>query len=203
MWQCQQPWTPGFRDPSLDQIVSSGSNSLTAIPQGDGANLPGQIAPSTGPQRSAGSAKGKGRWTRIPMECLPPGIDWPATYSRFYAEMVKICTDKPTGEVLDPATAYAEINRFIIDDLRLSVSNFFYCGCNRRLMNVFIWRQPLVAKQLGKRPCRDLEQYLTGIITELRPWQKGEKRGIQFTLERSKPITHLRAIRVPTKDCSV
>ena len=137
------------------------------------------------------------------MECLPPGTDWPTTYRRFYAAMVKICLDKPTGEVPDPETAYAEINKFIKDDLHLSVSNFFYCGYNHRLINLFIWRQPLIVKQLGERPCRDLEQYLTGILNELRPWQKGQKRGIQFTLEAGKPITYLRIRRVPTKDCSV
>ena len=114
--------------------LSFWSNSLTAISQGDGANLPAQIASSTGPQRSAGSAKGKGKETgksegrrkRMPMECLPPGVDWPTTYNRFYAEMVKICIDKSTGEVPDPETAYANINRFIKDDLHLSVSNSFF-----------------------------------------------------------------------------
>ena len=60
-------------------------------------------------------------------------------------------------------------------------------------MNLFIRRQPLVAKELGYRPCRDTEQYLTRILDELRPRRSGQKRGIQYTLELGKPTTHLRA----------
>ena len=158
-----------------------------------------QIAPSTGPQRSAKCAKekergkGGGRQKRVPQKCLPVGIDWYTTNGRFCAEMDRIYLHKPTGEVPNLETAYAEINKFIQDDLYLSVSNFFYCDRDHRLMNLFIWRQPLVAKELGYRPCRDLEQYLAGVLNELRPRISGQRRGIQYTLERGKPTTHLRA----------
>ena len=104
--------------------------------QGDGiqgSSSSAQIAPSTGPQRSVKYAKekeketGKGRERRkrIPRKHLPVGVDWPTTYGRFCAEMTKIYLHKPTGEVPNPETAYAEMYKFIKDDLCLSASDFF------------------------------------------------------------------------------
>ena len=162
-----------------------------------GSSSSAQIASSTGPQRSVKYAKeketgkGGGRRKRVPQKCLPVGIDWHTTYGRFCAEMAKIYLHKPTGEAPNPETAYAEITKFIKDDLNLSVSNFFYRDRDHRLINLFIRRQPLVAKELGYRPCRDMEQYLAGILNELRPRISGQKRRIQYTLERGKPTTHL------------
>ena len=68
-------------------------------------------------------------------------------------------------------------------------------------MNLFIWCQPLVAGSLGKRKWRDLEQYLTAILNELRPRQSGQERGVRHMLERGKEITHLRTKLMPTKVC--
>jgi hypothetical protein len=157
-----------------------------------------QVIPSTGPQRPASRAKGKGkeidkgegRRKRASKKDLAPGISWPNTCGRFCAEMAKICFE-PTGEVTDPETAYAKLNKFVKDDLYLSVSNFFYCDRDHRLTNLFIWRQPLVVKPLGERPCRDLEQYLTGVLNELCPRTGGRRKGVRYMLERGKRITHL------------
>ena len=71
------------------------------------------------------TGKGKERQKRVPRKHLPVGIDWPTTYGRFCAEMGKIYLHKPTGEVPNPESAYAEICKFITDDLHLSVSDFF------------------------------------------------------------------------------
>ena len=83
--------------------------------------------------------KDEGRRRRIPKKDLAPGIDWPTTCRRFCAEMAKICFDQPTGEVINPETAYANTNKFVKEDLHLSVSDFFYCDRDHRLTNLFIW----------------------------------------------------------------
>jgi len=43
-----------------------------------------------------------------------------------------------------------------------------------------------MVKSLGERECRDLEQYLTAILNELRPRDSGQMRGVRYTLERGK-----------------
>ena len=45
-------------------------------------------------------------------------------------------------------------------------------------------------KPFGERQSRDLEQYLTGILSELRPPTDGGNKGIRYMLERGKRITH-------------
>ena len=123
---------------------------LTTISQGFGApnTIPStQAAPSTGPQRSAKRSKGKGkevdkgegRRKRAPRKPVPLGINWPDTRDRFCAEMANICFNQPTGEVINPETAYAKSYKFTKDDLYLSVSDFFYCDSDHRLMNLSIW----------------------------------------------------------------
>ena len=150
------------------------------------------------------TSKGKGKQKRTPNKSLESqGIDWPATYSKFCAEMDRICVNTPTGEVPDPKAAYAEIRKFVSDDVPHSVSDLFYCGFNHHLTNLLISRQPLVVKNPGKRLRQDIERYLAGILYELRPRQSGQQRGFQFTLERGRPITQLHTRRMSTKRCSV
>ena len=107
--------------------------------------------------------------------------------------------NRPTGEVLTPEMAYARTNKVIKEDLHLSVSDFFYCDRDHHLINLFIWCQPLVVGNLGKRQWRDLEQYLTAILNELRPRQSGQARGVRHMLERGKQITHLHTKLMSTK----
>ena len=83
--------------------------------------------------------KGEGRRKRAPRKPVPLGINWPDTRDRFCAEMANICFNQPTGEVINPETAYAKSYKFTKDDLYLSVSDFFYCDSDHRLMNLSIW----------------------------------------------------------------
>ena len=133
---------------------------------------------------------GEGKQKRLPKKDLPPDVNWPDTCTRFCAEMAKFCFDQPTGGVTNPETAYARTAEFIKEDLHHSVSGFFYCDSDHHLTNPSIWRQPLVAGPLGKRPGRDMERYLTYILEELRPRKDGEKKGAQHVLERGKRTTH-------------
>jgi len=175
-----------------------------------GSDLSTQVAPSTGLQRSARHAKGKGREIdngerrrkRASKKDLAPGINWSSTRGRFCAEMAKIYSE-PTGGVTDPETAYATMNQIVKDDLYLSVSSFFYCDRDHRLTSLFIWRQPLVVKPLGERPTRDLEQYLTGVLNELCPRTSGRKKGVQYMLERGERITHLCTEWMSINHCAI
>ena len=206
MWQHQQTYTPQDYGVGANlQTVSQSARSVTllsliTISQGTSvpnSDLPALVAPSTGPQRSVKGAKergkkiekGEGKRKRIPRAAIPPGIDWPKTTRRFRAEMAKIFN--PTGEVPNPETAYASFNKFVKEDLKLSVSNLFYCDRDHHLTNLFIWCQPLVVKNSEKRPYRDLEQYLIGVLNELCPRPSGQERGVRYLLERGKRFTHL------------
>ena len=144
--------------------------------------------------------KGEGKRKDMPKAAPPPGVDWPDTTGRFCAEMVKIF-NQPTGEAPNPETAYASANKFVKEELKLSVSNFFYCDRDHHLTNLFVWCQPLAAKTSKKRLHRDLEQYLIGILNELCPRLDGQKRGVRYTLERGKQFTHRHTELIPAKPC--
>lgn len=149
-------------------------------------------ASSPGPQQSKReevrkgkeAEKGKGRRKRAPKKTLPPGVDWVRTRDRFYWEMIEIYSPQPPGGLPTPEAAYAKISKFTTEDLHRSVSCFFfYRDRDHRLTNVLIWRQPLVVKDLGAKPGREQEQYLTGILNLLHPAGEGEKRDIQRLLD--------------------
>ena len=83
--------------------------------------------------------KGKGKRRRVTRATPPPGFDWDNTKTRFCAKMAEIHSDKPTGEVLTPETAYAKMCKFVKEDLHLSVSDIFYCDHDHHLTNLLIW----------------------------------------------------------------
>lgn len=97
--------------------------------------------------------------------------------------MIKVYKLQPSGRLPQPEVAYAEIDKFIREDLHQSVSSSFYRDCDHHLMNMPIWRQPLVVKELGTKPSRDIEQYLTNVLGILYPVRGGEKRDIQGLLD--------------------
>ena len=70
---------------------------------------------------------------------LPPGINWYDTSRRFCAELDKVYRNRHTGGVAKPEAAYAEINKFVKEDLHFSVSNVFYCDRDHHLTNSLIW----------------------------------------------------------------
>ena len=105
--------------------------------------------------------------------------------------MVQTYLLQPSGGLTTPEVAYAKNSKFIREDLHQSVSNTFYCDCDHRLTDLLIWRQPLMVKELGVRPSREQEQYLTGVLEVLYPARKGEKRDAQRLLDQGNRITHL------------
>ena len=107
--------------------------------------------------------------------------------------MIQVYSPEPPGGLPTPEAAYANINKFITEDLHRSVSRFFYRDRDHLLTKVLIWRQPLMVKDLGVKPGREEEQYLTGILNLLHPAREGEKRDVQRLLDQGiKILTHTR-----------
>jgi hypothetical protein len=66
--------------------------------------------------------------------------------------------------------ALASINKFVKEDLKRSVSGFFYCVFVHRFTNLSTWQQPLRDTEAGKgKRSRDVEKYLEGLLREIRP----------------------------------
>ena len=62
------------------------------------------------------------------------------------------------------------VNEFVKDDLKRSVSGFFYCVLVHRFTNLLTRQQPLQDTRAGDgRRSRDVEDYLKGILKAIRP----------------------------------
>jgi hypothetical protein len=69
---------------------------------------------------------------------------------------------------LVPEKALAEIDKFIKEDLKRSVSDFSYCVFVHLFINLPTWQQPLYGTIAGEGNCaRDGEAYLAGLLQAL------------------------------------
>ena len=124
--------------------------------------------------------KGKGRRSRGSAEPLPEGADssWEQTKDRFVWELLEGYYFRPAGRSINPEMAFANMIKFIKEDLHRSVSHSFYRDCDHRLMNLSIWQQPLAAHaekaKEGKKETHVYEQYLTRILRELLRSEDGD-----------------------------
>ncbi|KAF9648412.1 hypothetical protein BDM02DRAFT_3269526 [Thelephora ganbajun] len=157
-WRYQQPRTTENHGTPIPQTVPG-------VPPN--TDFPSPIAPSYGPQRSEGGAKGKAKATRRgrgkrkrdPSEPLSESVDssWEQTKDRFVWELLEVYHFRPAGRSINPETAFASLERFIKEDLH---------------------RSPLAAKaataKADKKESRVYEQYLTHILKELRRSEEGE-----------------------------
>ena len=84
----------------------------------------------------------KGRRKREPSDPLPGGANssWEQTKDRFVWKLLKKYYFRRAGASIDPEKAFAKVKKFIKEDLRRSVSNFFYRDCDHRLMNFLTWQ---------------------------------------------------------------
>jgi len=65
--------------------------------------------------------------------------------------------------------AVAEINKFIKEDLKRSVSGFFYCVLVHHFTNSSTWQQPLQDKESGEgKRTRSVEDHLKGLLRAIR-----------------------------------
>ena len=69
----------------------------------------------------------KGRQKQDPSDPLPKGTNssWEQTKDRFVWELLEEYRFRPTGGSVNPETAFANINKFIKEDLHRSVSDLF------------------------------------------------------------------------------
>ena len=97
---------------------------------------------------------------------------WLQTLHRFRAHadtLYGVQDGQPSGGLV-PEKALASLNKFVKEDLKRSVSNFFYCVFVHRFTNLTIWQQPLHEKKAGEgKRSRDVETYLEGLLQAIRP----------------------------------
>ena len=66
--------------------------------------------------------------------------------------------------------ALAKVNQFAKEDLKRSVSGFFYCVFVHHFTNLLTRQQPLQDTRAGDgRRSRDVEDYLKGLLKAIRP----------------------------------
>ena len=66
--------------------------------------------------------------------------------------------------------ALASIVKFVKEDLKRSVSSFFYCVFVHHLTNSSTWQQPLRDTKAGEgKRSRNVEKHLEGLLQAIRP----------------------------------
>ena len=134
---------------------------------------PPEPAPSeSGPRRARSQVKGGQRHNPVRVRRKKAGLrssseaDWDQTLVRFRGDLddfYSVHHGQPSGGLL-PETALAKINKFIKEDLKRSVSNF-YCVFVHHFTNLTTWQQPLRCAKAGEgERSRDTEIYLEGLL---------------------------------------
>ena len=96
---------------------------------------------------------------------------WDQTLVRFRAKFdtqYSVHDGRPSGGLV-PEMALAEVNRFVKEDLKRSVSGFFYCVPVLHFTNLSTWQQPLQNTKAGEgKRSRSGEDYLKGLLKAIR-----------------------------------
>ena len=97
---------------------------------------------------------------------------WNQTLIRFQARfntLYSVQNGQPSGGLV-PEMALAETDKFVKEDLKQSVSGFFYCVIVHRFTNLSTRQQPLRNTKAGEgKRSRDVEDYLKGLLKAIRP----------------------------------
>ena len=139
-------------------------------------HLPEPAESSVGPQRTRQAARKARRHDPAKpakKKAKPEKEDWNPTLSRFrshFDPLFSVQNGRPSGG-LEPEMALADISKIVKDDLKQSVSGFFYCVLVHHFTNLPTSRQPLQGKKSGegKRKARSAEDYLKGLLRALSP----------------------------------
>ena len=132
-------------------------------------------ASSSGPKRTRQPVREARRYNpvRTAKRKAEPDSDsegWDRTLVRFRAHLDTLCDSQngqPPGGFV-PETALARISKFVKEDLKRSVSNF-YCVFVHHFTNLSTWQQPLRNTRAGEgKRSRDVETYLEGLLQEIR-----------------------------------
>ena len=143
------------------------------------APIPAPVASSSGPQRTRQSARDGRRYDPAKRGKDTPDSDiegWNQTLVRFRAEFdgefntpYSVHNGQPSGGFV-PEEALAKISEFVKEDLKRSVSVFFYCVFVHHFTNSSTWQQPLRATKAGEgKRSRNVEKYLEGLLQAIRP----------------------------------
>ena len=131
---------------------------------------PAPVASSSGVQRTRQSTREGRRYYPIKTakKKAESKIDgWDQTLVRFQAEfdtLYSVHYGQPSGGLV-PAKALAKINEFMKEDLKRSVSSFFYCVFVHHFTNLSIWQQPLRDSKAGEgKRSRNGEDYLKFLV---------------------------------------
>ena len=120
------------------------------------------------------SAKGRRRYS--PIESAEKAAlkkeGWDQTLARFRVQLDDtlngVRNGQPSGGLV-PEMALAKIEQLVKDDLKQSVSGFFYCVLVHHFTNLSTWQQPLrETKAANGDRSRNIEGYLKGLIGAIR-----------------------------------
>jgi len=132
--------------------------------------LPAPVASSSGPTRTRQSGVREGRRYN-PLKAAKEAEKkegWDEALPRFRAQLhnnlYSVRDGQPSGGLV-PAMAFATVEKSVKEDLKRSVSGFFYCVLVHRFTNFSIWQQPLRDRKAGEgKRSRDVEDYLRGLL---------------------------------------
>ena len=180
--QFPQPSASHFDARPFDPVAVSGSLlSLTspAYPVSQVAGLPATplpppVASSSGPTRTRRSAREGRKYDpiRAAEKAATKREGWdlalPRFRTRLHEDLYTVQNGQPSGGLV-PAMALATIDKLVKEDLKRSVSGFFYCVLVHRFTNLSIWQQPLRDAKAGKgERSRNVEDYLKGLLGAIR-----------------------------------
>jgi hypothetical protein len=134
---------------------------------------PTPVASSSGAPRTRQPTREGRRYDPVKWVKKVPDSDqggWNQTLVRFQAKFgtefsipYSVHNGQPFGG-LEPEMALAEINEFVKEDLKRSVSDFFYCVFVHHFTNSSTWQQPLRDTKAGEgKRSRNVEKYLEGL----------------------------------------
>ena len=162
--------------PSL--VPSAYATLKDAAPAATPPPAPTPVASSSGPQRTRQSVREGRRFDPVRSTKQPSSKKdgWEQTLVRFRAELDaefdplrNVHDGQPSGGLV-PEMALAIVNKYTKENLKRSVSGFFYRVFVRHFANLSTWQQPLRGSKAGEGTrSRNGEKYLEGLLQVLLP----------------------------------
>ena len=194
-YQCSQSGPQHFGIPFSDQFTVSGPlPSLVpsayailkdAAPAVITPPAPTPVTSSSGPQRTRQSTREGRRFDPVrSTKPSPKKVSWEQTLIRFRAKvdaeletLRNVHDGQPSGGIV-PEMALANVNKIMKEDLKRTVSGFFYCVFVHHFTNLSTLPQPLRDSRAGEGTrSRNGEKYLEGLLQVLLPIEPASASG--------------------------